>query len=97
MLVEILPSVGFPILCCAALGWFIYKFYNDFQKQTQENMAAVQARCAEREEKLYTQLQKQSEINGKFAEIIAQYEIKLDTIQQDIGEIKTDISVIMKK
>lgn len=85
-LVEILPSVGFPILCVGALGWFVYKFYTDSQKQN-----------AEREEKLYIQLGKQTEINEKFANIIAQYEAKLNIIQTDISEIKTDIAVIMNK
>ncbi len=95
--VELLPTVGFPILCCLALGWFVYKFYNDSQKQNAENMAAVQERCKAREEKLYAQIDKQTEVNAKFANIIAQYEVKLDTIQSDIGEIKTDIAVIMNK
>lgn len=85
-LVEILPTVGFPILCVGALGWFVYKFYTDSQKQN-----------AEREEKLYIQLGKQTEINEKFANIIAQYETKLNIIQTDISEIKTDIAVIMNK
>ncbi len=85
-LVEIIPTVGFPILCCGALAWFVYRFYQDSQKQSEE-----------RENKLYTHLEKQTEINGKFAQIIEQYEIKLDTIQTDISDIKSDISVIMNK
>jgi hypothetical protein len=85
-LVEILPSIGFPIICVGALGWFVYKFYTDSQKQN-----------AEREEKLYIQLGKQTEINEKFANIIAQYEAKLNIIQSDISDIKTDIAVIMNK
>ena len=96
-LVEILPTVGFPIPCCGALAWFVYKFYTDSQKQNKENMEKVQAACKEREDKLYAHLEKQTEINGKFANIIAQYEVKLDTIQTDISEIKTDIAVIMNK
>jgi septal ring factor EnvC (AmiA/AmiB activator) len=96
-LVEIIPTVGFPILCCGALAWFVYKFYTDSQKQTKENMEAMQERCKEREEKLYTHLEKQTEINGKFANIIAEYEVKLNTIQVDISDIKTDIAVIKNK
>lgn len=103
-LVDILPSVGFPILICCAFGWFIYKIYSDSQKekvelakQNQTAMEQMQARCKEREDKLYVQLEKQNTINGRFAEIIAQYEVKLDTIQADIGDIKTDIAVIMNK
>jgi hypothetical protein len=60
-------------------------------------MAAVQARCKEREDKLYIQLERQNEINGKFANIIAQYDIKLNAIQEDISDIKTDISTLANR
>lgn len=88
---DLVPTLGFPIVCVLGLGWFIYKIYKDTTKQNNDNMAAVQARCKEREDKLYNQLEKQNEINGKFAQIIAQYEIKLDNIQSDINEIKREI------
>lgn len=104
MFAELIPTIGFPIVCVIGLGWFIYKIYNDSQvekdelaKQNAENMEKVQARCQEREDKLYAHLEKQNEINGQFANIIAQYDIKLNTIQEDISEIKTDIAVIMSK
>lgn len=97
MLAELIPTLGFPIICVIGLGWFIYKIYNDTTKQNAANMEQVQARCKEREEKLYTQLEKQNEINGKFANIIAQYDIKLNAIQEDLAEIKTDVAVIMNK
>ncbi len=94
---ELIPTLGFPIICVLGLGWFIYKIYNDTTKQNAANMEKVQARCQEREDKLYTQLEKQNEINGKFAAIIAQYDVKLDVIQKDIDEIKTDVNIIMNK
>ncbi len=97
LVAELIPSIGFPIICVLGLGWFIYKIYTDTTKQNAENMEAVQARCQEREEKLYNQLEKQNEINGKFANIIAQYDIKLNTIQSDIADIKADVNVIMNK
>lgn len=97
VIAELLPTIGFPILCVIGLGWFIYKIYTDTTKQNNANMEAIQARCKEREDKLYAQLEKQNEINGKFANIIAQYDVKLDTIQNDIAEIKTDVAVIMNR
>lgn len=96
-LVEIFPTVGFPIICCGVLGWFIYKFYIDSQKQNKENMEQVQARCKEREDKLYAFMLEQGETNAKFAEIIAQYEIKLDDIKADVKVIKEDITEIKAK
>lgn len=97
VLAELIPTIGFPIICVLLLGWFVYKIYKDTTKQNAENMEALQARCIEREEKLYKQLEKQNETNGKFASIIAQYDIKLDAMQQDIADIKADVSVIMNK
>ena len=94
---ELIPTLGFPIICVLGLGWFIYKIYQDTTKQNKENMAAVQARCQEREDKLYNQLEKQNEINGKFANIIAQYDIKLNTIQNDISDIKADLNILTNK
>lgn len=92
-----IPTLGFPIVVCLAAGWFIYKIYKDTTKQNQDNMATVQARCKEREDKLYTQLEKQNEINGKFAEIIAQYEVKLDEIKDDVKDIKQEVLIIKSK
>ena len=91
VIADLIPTLGFPIVCVVGLGWFIYKIYSDTSKQSADNMDKVQSRCQEREDKLYAQLEKQNEINGKFAQIIAQYEIKLDNIQQDINDIKKEI------
>ena len=90
-LVELIPTLGFPIVCVVGLGLFILKIYNDTTKANAENMAQVQQRCAEREEKLYVQLDKQNTINGRFAEIIAQYEVKLDEIKEDVKDIKNTL------
>lgn len=85
-LVEIIPTVGFPILCCGALAWFVYRFYQDSQRQSQE-----------REDKLYEQLGKQTEINEKFYNIIAQYQGKIDGICEDVAIIKTDVEILKNK
>ena len=55
------------------------------------NMEALQERCKEREDKLYEEIKEGREINGKFAEIIAKYDAKLDEIISDVKDIKDDI------
>ena len=92
-IIELIPTLGFPIICVLGLGWFIYKIYNDTTKQNAENMERVQVRCQEREEKLYEQLEKQNETNGKFASIIAHYEVKLDEIKEDVRDIKNTLHI----
>lgn len=71
--VELIPTLGFPIVMCLALGFFIYKLWQQ---------------SAERENKLFEEITESRTINAKFAEIIAQYEVKLDEIKADVRDIK---------
>lgn len=91
---SLITTLGFPIVCVLGLGWFIYKIYTDQQKSSEANMEKVQARCKEREEKLYKEIAENRAVNAKAIETIAHYVEKLDVIQNDIHEIKTDITVI---
>ena len=60
-------------------------------------MEKVQARCKEREEKLYEEIKENRAVNAKAIETIAHYADKLDNIQNDVSEIKTDITILMSK
>lgn len=93
----LVTNVGFPIICVAAMAWFIYEIFTKTTAQNEENMQKVQERCAAREDKLYEEIKENREINAKAIATIAQYAEKLDTIQTDIDTIKTDITVIMTK
>ena len=83
-----ITTVGFPIVCALGMGWFIYRIYQNSTEQNKQNMEQVQARCAEREEKLYTYIDKAQEINGQAIATITLYAERLDTIQADVKEIK---------
>ena len=99
--VNVISTLGFPVACVLAMGIFIYRIYQDMKaekeiarEENKANMEQVQARCKEREDKLYTELAKSQEVNREAIETIAKYAEKLDVIQKDIGEIKTDITII---
>ena len=91
---SLISSIGFPIVCALVMGWFIWQIYKRTTADNLTNMERVQARCKEREDKLYLELEKSREINSKAIETIAHYAEKLDHIQQDISEIKSDIIVL---
>lgn len=82
VIVEIISTVGFPIACCICLGYFLYTIYK---------------RSVDREDKLYTELANCRLVNEKAIDTIAHYAEKLDVIQADINEIKTDITVLANK
>lgn len=86
VVVELISTVGFPIALVLLLGWFIIKIYNDTTKNAKE-----------REEKLYTEIAENRKINEKAIETIALYADKLDTIQEDVAEIKKDIIILTNK
>ena len=94
---ELITTLGFPIACVVAMGAFIFYIYNTWTKENQANMERVQARCKEREDKLYEEIAKNREVISSAITTIAHYAEKLDVIQKDISDIKTDITVIMSK
>ena len=81
-LLELIPSLGFPIIACVALGWFIVKIYNQ---------------SIVRENELREEIKENQKINGKFAEIINRYSLELGEIKTDVKEIKEDIIIITEK
>lgn len=94
---NLISNVGFPIACAIGMGWFIYQIFKKTMAQQDENMKQLQARCKEREDKLYTELANCRAVNEKAIDTIAHYAEKLDVIQSDISDIKTDVTVLMSK
>ena len=96
-LVELIPTIGFPIVCVIALGAFVFHIYKQTTKENAENMEKVQERCKEREEKLYQEIKENREINAQAIATITLYAEKLEVIQDDIKEIKTDLTILTAK
>ena len=96
-IIELISTVGFPIACVICLGAFIFYVYKKQSSDSAANMDKVQARCKEREDKLYAEIKENREVNAKAIDTIAHYAEKLDTIQHDIHDIKNDITVIKAK
>ena len=82
VIVELITTIGFPIVCVLALGWFVFKIYK---------------RSETREDTLMQEIGAMREVNAQAIETIAHYAEKLETIQEDVKEIKADIGVILNK
>lgn len=91
LILNAVTQVGFPIVMVIGLCWFVYKIYQNTTQENKDNMAAVQERCKEREDKLYSYLDKAQEINGQAIATLAKYDAKLDTIQNDLDAIKAKV------
>ena len=80
---TLITSLGFPIVCVIALGWFIY---NAFEKIT--------AQSEKREEKLYTVIAQAQETNERLTQTNAEFVSVLNTYKSDLEDIKADVSEI---
>lgn len=74
--VELIGSVGFPIACVIALGFFVWKIYNQ---------------SVAREEKLMAEITENRLVNKQAIETIAKYAERLTHIEGDICTIKDDV------
>ena len=96
-LTTLITTLGFPIVCVVGLGWFIYKIYLDTQEQNKSNMEKVQARCKEREDKLYEEIKANREVNAEAIATIAMYAEKIGHIETNLENIKMDVAIIKDK
>lgn len=80
--VELISTLGFPIACVVALGFFIWKIYNQ---------------SIERENKLMAEITENRLVNEKAIETIAQFAERFTHIETDVELIKTDINLIKEK
>lgn len=82
VIVELITTVGFPIVCVGALAFFVWHIY----KQS-----------VERENKLMAEITENRLVNEKAIETIAKYAERLTHIEDNIIEIKTDVTLIKDK
>ena len=94
---QLITSLGFPIVCVIALGYFSFYMVKKSNEQNAYNMEKLQERCTARENKLYEEIKENRAVNAKAIETIAHYAEKLDSIQNDVDEIKTDINVLINR
>ena len=80
---TLITSLGFPIVCVIALGWFIYKAFEKFTAQAEN-----------REEKLYTVIAQAQETNERLTQTNAEFVSVLNTYKSDLDDIKADVSEI---
>ena len=81
-IVELISTIGFPIVMVGALAYFIWHIY----KQS-----------VAREDKLLTEITENRLVNEKAIDTIAKYAERLTHIEDNISEIKNDVNLIKEK
>ena len=91
---SLVSTVGFPIVCCGVMAWFIFQVFKKTTDESQRNMERVQERCREREERLYEEISKNREVNAKALETIKLYAERLTHIETSVEHIQNDVLII---
>lgn len=84
---TLITSVGFPITCVVALGWFVYKFYNDYTAQSKEREEKLMKFIVEEQ----VQMQSLVATNAEFVEVLNGYKKDIEEIKSDVADIKTEL------
>ena len=82
VITSLITNLGFPIAICIALGFFVYKLWQQSVK---------------REETLMQEIAENRLVNEKAIETIAQYAERLTHIEGSIEHIQNDVVLIKEK
>lgn len=82
LIAELIGTFGFPIVAVLAMGWFIWKIY----KASEDREAA-----------LMEEIKENRAINAKAIETISLYAERLTHIEDNVNEIKGDVSLIKQE
>lgn len=81
--VQVLQSVGFPIFCVLALGYFVYSSYQKMITDTKE-----------REDKLYTMLASAQSTISSAVENNVKLAAQIEIMQRNVEKLADDIEDI---
>lgn len=81
-LTELISTLGFPIVVCLALAYFVYQLW---------------LQSVKREDKLMTEITENRKVNEKAVETIAKFAERFTHIEEDVSEIKNDVVLIKDK
>lgn len=79
---NLITTLGFPIAVCILLFWYVWQVYKKSEK---------------REDELRAEIRENQEANREIVKVLATYSEKLDVIQDDVEQIKHDITTINSK
>ena len=79
----LITSVGFPIFCVLALGFFIYKSYENIEKRNEK-----------KKKKLYSMLANSQSAIDNAIETNAKFVAQLESMQNNVNRISDDVDDI---
>lgn len=81
-IITAIGTVGFPIVAVLGLSWFIYTVWKKTNQDNQKQIESIAARCQEREDKLYGQLDKFNDSLNNFNATLIRIDTRLECLEK---------------
>lgn len=82
---EIITSLGFPIVCVLALGWFVHKIWQHSMDNMKEQITRQEQISKEREDKLFEQIDKFNNSLDNFNVTLIKIDTRLEYLENKLS------------
>lgn len=84
-IVDLISSLGFPIVAVIALGFFVYKISLLYRNDCNSRIQEIESSAEKRENKFYEQLSESNEVLERFNDTLIRIDAKLESIERIMG------------
>ena len=83
---SIISTLGFPIVCTIGLGVFIFNIWKAQREDNNAQLAKMSERCLAREERLYQQMDKYSQILSDAVETLTKIDTRISVLEEIVSK-----------
>ena len=83
---SIISTLGFPIVCTIGLGAFIFNIWKAQREDNNAQLAKMSERCLAREERLYQQMDKYSQILSDAVETLTKIDTRISVLEEIVSK-----------
>ena len=83
---SIISTLGFPIVCTIGLGVFVFNIWKAQREDNNAQLAKMSERCLAREERLYQQMDKYSQILSDAVETLTKIDTRISILEEIVSK-----------
>lgn len=83
---SIISTLGFPIVCTIGLGVFIFNIWKAQREDNNKQLTQISESCLTREERLYAQMDKYSQILSDAVETLTKIDTRISVLEEIISK-----------
>ena len=83
---SLISTLGFPIVCTIGLGVFVFNIWKAQREDNNAQLTKMSERCLAREERLYQQMDKYSEILSDAVETLTKIDTRISVLEEIVSK-----------